>query len=172
MAVEYWQRLLAQIPENETEDRQSLLEQINEAKRLMKPMALNATATPSTATLPNLPKATGAAQLQVEVSLAAEVLAKVNPTDTVFIYARAKQGTPMPLAVVKKQVKDLPLKITLDDSMAMTPSMKLSNFSEVMVMARVSSSGNALPQAGDYVGQVETAKLGETVVVNISRLLQ
>ena len=90
MAVEYWQRLLAQIPENETEDRQSLLEQINEAKRLMKPTALNATATPSTATLP---KATGAAQLQVEVSLAAEVLAKVNPTDTVFIYARAKQGT-------------------------------------------------------------------------------
>jgi cytochrome c-type biogenesis protein CcmH len=172
MAVEYWQRLLAQIPENETEDRQSLLEQINEAKRLMKPTTLNATAMPSTATLPNLPKATGAAQLQVEVSLAAEVLAKVNPTDTVFIYARAKQGTPMPLAVVKKQVKDLPLKITLDDSMAMTPSMKLSNFSEVMVMARVSSSGNALPQAGDYVGQVETAKLGETVVVNISRLLQ
>jgi len=169
MAVEYWQRLLAQIPENETEDRQSLLEQINEAKRLMKPMALNATATPSTT---NLPKATGAAQLQVEVSLAAEVLAKVNPTDTVFIYARAKQGTPMPLAVVKKQVKDLPLKITLDDSMAMTPSMKLSNFSEVMVMARVSNSGNALPQAGDYVGQVETAKLGETVTVSISRLLQ
>ncbi|MDD2814244.1 MAG: c-type cytochrome biogenesis protein CcmI [Thiotrichaceae bacterium] len=172
MAVEYWQRLLAQIPENETEDRQSLLEQINEAKRLMKPSALNAMANPSTATLPNLPKAAGAIHLQVEVSLAAEVLAKVNPTDTVFIYARAKQGTPMPLAVVKKQVKDLPLKITLDDSMAMTPSMKLSNFSEVMVMARVSSSGNALPQAGDYVGQVETAKLGETVVVNISRLLQ
>jgi cytochrome c-type biogenesis protein CcmH len=169
MAVEYWQRLLAQIPENETEDRQSLLEQINEAKRLMKPMALNATATPSTT---NLPKAAGTVQLQVEVSLAAEVLAKVNPTDTVFIYARAKQGTPMPLAVVKKQVKDLPLKITLDDSMAMTPSMKLSNFSEVMVMARVSSSGNALPQAGDYVGQVETAKLGETVVVSINRLLQ
>ncbi len=168
MAVEYWQRLLAQIPENETEDRQSLLEQINEAKRLMKPTALNATATPSTTTLP---KAV-VAQLHVEVNLTAEVLAKVKPDDTVFIYARAKQGTPMPLAVVKKQVKELPLKITLDDSMAMTPSMKLSNFSEVMVMARVSSSGNALPQAGDYVGQVETAKLGETVTVSISRLLQ
>lgn len=167
MAVEYWQRLLAQIPENETEDRQSLLEQINEAKRLMKPTALNATATPSTTNAPST-----AVQLQVDVSLTAEVLAKVNPTDTVFIYARAKQGTPMPLAVVKKQVKDLPLKITLDDSMAMTPSMKLSNFSEVMVMARVSSSGNALPQAGDYVGQVETAKLGDTVTLSISRLLQ
>jgi len=166
MAVEYWQRLLAQIPENETEDRQSLLEQINEAKRLMKPTALNATATPSTTS------STGAVQLQVEVSLAAEILAKVNPADTVFIYARAKQGTPMPLAVVKKQVKDLPLKITLDDSMAMTPSMKLSNFSEVMVMARVSSSGNALPQAGDYVGQIETAKLGDTVTLSINRLLQ
>ncbi|MEN9847408.1 MAG: hypothetical protein RL368_148 [Pseudomonadota bacterium] len=168
MTVEYWQRLLAQIPENETEDRQSLLEQINEAKRLMKPMVLNAIATPNTATLP---KAAGTAQLQVEVSLTADVLSKVNPTDTVFIYARAKQGTPMPLAVVKKQVKDLPLKITLDDSMTMTPSMKLSNFSEVTVMARVSSSGNALPQTGDYVGQVETAKLGETVVVSINRLL-
>lgn len=167
MAVEYWQRLLAQIPESETEDRQSLLAQIDEAKRLMKPSVFNATATPST-TMPSK----GATQLQVEVSLAAEVLNKVSPSDSVFIYARAKQGSPMPLAVVKKQVKDLPLKITLDDSMAMTPSMKLSNFSEVRVLARVSSSGNALPQAGDYVGEIETVKLGETVTLQINRVLQ
>lgn len=168
-AVKYWERLLAQIPENETEDRKSLLEQINEAKRLMKPSAQDVTAMSNTAA--TSPK-TNTTQLQVEVSLTAEVLAKVKPEDTVFIYARAQQGIPMPLAVVKKQVKDLPLKITLDDSMAMTPRMKLSNFSEVMVLARVSSSGNALPQAGDYFGQLDHVKLGDAVTVKIDQVLQ
>ena len=56
----------------------------------------------------------------------------------------------MPLAIVRRQVRDLPLEFSLDDSMAMTPNMRLSAFPEVVVGARVSRSGNAAPQAGDF----------------------
>ena len=85
----------------------------------------------------------------------AGVAAGAEPADTVFIFARALSGPRMPLAIVRKQVSDLPLTVTLDDSTAMTPAMKLSNFDEVTVGARVSKSGTAMPQSGDLQGLVE-----------------
>jgi cytochrome c-type biogenesis protein CcmH len=105
-----------------------------------------------------------------QVSLAPELLAKTSPTDTVFIYAQAATGSPMPLAIVKKQVSDLPLSVTLTDSLAMTPAMKLSNFPEVKLLARVSKSGNAMKQAGDLIGLIGnvsvTDKMPHTIIVN------
>lgn len=87
-----------------------------------------------------------------KVSLSPALKDKVSPTDVVFILARAAQGPKMPLAVLRKQVKDLPLNFTLDDSMAMQPQLKLSNFPQVVVVARVSKSGTPMAQSGDLQG--------------------
>jgi cytochrome c-type biogenesis protein CcmH len=88
-----------------------------------------------------------------QVSLAPALVARVNPEDTVFIFARPAEGPRMPLAVLRKQVKDLPLSFTLDDSMAMAPGATLSDHSRIIVSARISKSGQATPQAGDLSGQ-------------------
>ena len=104
-----------------------------------------------------------------KVSLSRALADKVSPDDTVFILARAAQGPKMPLAVMRKQVKDLPLKFTLDDSMAMQPQLKLSGFPKVVVVARVSKSGSPMSQAGDLQGMTETIKPGAkglNIVIN------
>jgi len=96
-----------------------------------------------------------APSISVEVSLAPELQQAASPGDTLFVYAQALTGPKMPLAIVRKQVSDLPLKVTLDDTMAMMPAMKLSNFSEVKLLARISKSGQAVTQPGDLIGTVE-----------------
>jgi cytochrome c-type biogenesis protein CcmH len=70
----------------------------------------------------------------------------------VFIFARAAQGPPLPLAVKRAKAQELPLAFVLDDSMAMAPGMRLSGFPRVIVGARISRSGNATPQPGDLHG--------------------
>lgn len=110
-----------------------------------------------------------AAAVSGKVSLSPALAAKVAPTDTVFILARAAQGPKMPLAVFRKQVKDLPLDFTLDDSMAMRPEMRMSGFPQVVVVARVSRSGNPMPQPGDLEGLTEAVKPGTSglnIVIN------
>ena len=110
--------------------------------------------------------AESAISINVQVSLKEGLKARVNPGDTVFIYAKALTGPPMPLAIVRKQVSDLPLSVTLNDAMAMMPTMKLSNFKQVKIMARVSKSGTAMQQKGDFIGAVELQELaGNTSVV-------
>ena len=94
------------------------------------------------------------------ISLDPSLTNRVSPDDTLYVFARAAQGPRMPLAIVKKQVKDLPLTFSLDDSMAMNPAMKLSNYGEVIVGARISKSGNAMPQSGDLKGSSSVIKLG------------
>lgn len=94
------------------------------------------------------------------VSLSKALAGKVSPDDTVFIFAKAAQGPKMPLAIVRKQVKDLPYRFELTDAMAMAPQFKLSGFSEVVVGARVSHSGDAMPQPGDWSGQSSPVKVG------------
>ncbi|WP_442497175.1 c-type cytochrome biogenesis protein CcmI [Methylobacter sp. sgz302048] len=94
--------------------------------------------------------------IDVEVSLAPELKSKISPEQTVFIYAQALSGPKMPLAIVRKQVSDLPLTVNLNDSMAMMPEMKLSRFDQVKLIARISKSGNATQQSGDLIGVIDS----------------
>jgi cytochrome c-type biogenesis protein CcmH len=91
----------------------------------------------------------------VSVSLANQLQSEAKPDDTVFIYAQALSGPKMPLAIVRKKVKDLPLSVNLTDADSMLPNMKLSSFSEVKLLARISKSGNPMPQSGDLIGTIE-----------------
>ena len=94
------------------------------------------------------------------VALSAALAKRVRSTDTVFVYARAVDGPPMPLAVIRRQVKDLPLSFVFDDSMAMWPTAKVSAFARVVVTARVSRSGEGKPQAGDLEGHSPAVPAG------------
>lgn len=86
----------------------------------------------------------------------------------VFIYARAANGPPMPLAARKFTVADLPLTVTLDDSFAMMPQMKLSDFSEVVIGARVSFSGEPIARNGDLQGESQALNWREQAVVEVT----
>ena len=110
------------------------------------------------------------AAITVQVSLAPELIKSAAAMDTVFVYAQALSGPKMPLAIVRKQVSDLPITVSLNDTMAMMPTMKLSNFSEVKLLARVSKSGNAMSQAGDLIGAINqvllTDKNTQHIIIN------
>ena len=100
------------------------------------------------------------ASVQVRISLAPALAAKAAPGDTVFIFARAQAGPKAPLAIQRRQVKDLPLDVTLDDSMAMSPALRLSTVAQVVIGARISKSGNAMPQPGDLQGLSAVVPVG------------
>ena len=107
------------------------------------------------------------------VTIHPDMLAKASPDDAVFIFARAAVGSRMPLALLRKQVKDLPVAFTLDDSMAMSPAAKISGAEKVVVGARVTKSGQAMPQPGDLEGLSEpVAPGGKGVQVQISTAIK
>ena len=103
--------------------------------------------------------------VQVRVQLSNGLKDQVQAGDTLYIYARAVSGPPMPLAAARYTVADLPLAITLDDSMAMMPEMKISAFDEVTVSARISRSGNPTAASGDLEAAAQRATPGQEGVV-------
>jgi len=105
--------------------------------------------------------------LSVQVSLAPKLQKAAAAEDTVFIYAQALSGPKMPLAIVRKHVSDLPLAVSLNDSMAMMPNMKLSNFASVKLLARISKSGNAMTQPNDLIGIIEQVDLTDKSIHKI-----
>ena len=111
--------------------------------------------------------------IQGRVTLAPELQSKVSPDDTVFIFARPAEGGKAPLAILRKQVKDLPFDFTLDDSQAMSPAMSLSTVKQAQVGARVSKSGNAMPQPGDLQGFTASVAVGaKNVQIVINEMIK
>ncbi len=163
-AIVYWQKLEAILPADSDSSKQvhSLIATVQQK------MTGDA---PVEKTVASAKEAVPAVSINVQVSIADDFKGKVNRGDTVFIYAKALTGPPMPLAIVRKKVSDLPLTVTLDDAMAMMPTMKLSSFKAVKVMARVSKSGSAMQQKGDFVGQLELSKLNknQSIIIVINK---
>lgn len=108
------------------------------------------------------------ASISVTVDLAEQVKAEAAPTDSVFIFARASNGPPMPLAVSRHTVSQLPITVVLDDTMAMIPAMTLSKFPSVTVGARVSKSGDAIAKPGDWFNEQNNVIVNETVAVSLT----
>jgi cytochrome c-type biogenesis protein CcmH len=94
------------------------------------------------------------ASVVVSVSIDNSLKEKVDPSDTVFIVAKQVTGSVtnpnIPLAVSRHRVDEFPLTVTLDDSKSMAPIAKLSMAETVMVIARISKSGNPIAQEGDF----------------------
>ena len=108
------------------------------------------------------------AALQVQVALAPALKGKLAPGDALFVYARAENGPPMPLAVAKLDPAQLPTTVTLTDAMAMTPAFKLSSVERVFVGARISHSGQPVAQPGDLEGDAGVVAADRKTPVKIS----
>ncbi len=166
-AMDLWKKLEAQLPAGSEaqQEIQGLLAKL--APQIPADAAGQAESKPA-----------ATAAIEVQISLAPELQNSASPSDTVFIYAQALSGPKMPLAIVKKQVSELPLTVNLTDAMAMTPTtamdggsvaigrepmrpMKLSNFEQIKLLARISKSGDAMQQPGDLIGTIEQVSLAD-----------
>ena len=107
------------------------------------------------------------ASLKVSVALAEDLEERLDPNNALFIFARAAEGPPMPLAVHRGLAKELPLTVTLDDSMAMMPNMSLASFPNLVVGARLSSNGQPQGQSGDFEGYSGVTEIDDNTVVNV-----
>lgn len=169
-AVGYWERILPLVPPD-SELAGSVRSSIAEARSLAGQPGAAAPARAAEGAESRKSQAAGRTVSGV-VTLAPSLAAGVAPTDTVFVFARPAEGPRMPLAILRAQAKDLPLKFTLDDSSAMTPGMALSAQKRVVVGARISKTGNATPQPGDLEGfsaPVEVGASNIAVVIDAQR---
>jgi cytochrome c-type biogenesis protein CcmH len=168
-ATRHWQRIVQTVPP-QSDTAQAARASIEEARALQ---GRGPSLTPSLAQAADgAPRVTGVARIALAQAadgaprvtgvarIAPALAGKVSPNDTVFIYARAAEGARMPLAIVRKQARELPASFVLDDSMAMSPQMKLSSVPRVVVFARVSKTSEATPRRGDLQGQSPAVAVG------------
>lgn len=163
VAIRHWENLLKLMPKD-SEDAKMVQGGIQQAREFMAQLKAQGRAPAQVQSeQPKQGAVTGGAErITGVVELSAALKGRVAPEDTVFVLAKAVQGPQMPLAIIRKQVKDLPLRFELDDSMAMSPRNKISDFAQVQVIARISKSGTAMKQPGDLQGASQPLKPGTT----------
>ena len=147
-AVRFWEQLVAALPE-EDPSREAIRGGIERARQQIE----GGSSTTEQASAASEKADTTGATLQIQVALDPKVAESVSPQDTVFVFARAVAGPPVPLAAKRLTIADLPATVTLGDADAMVPSMKISSVEQVTIMARVSRSGDATK--GEWMGQSE-----------------
>jgi len=182
-AVDHWTKLQSSAPPD-APIAQQIQSSIDEARKLagLPPAAVaqspaakpRATAPAPAPAAPAVSPAVAAGGKSVSgtVTLASGLAAKASPSDAVFVFARPSDGRKMPIAIMRAQVKDLPLKFTLDDAKSMSDATKISGFDEVIVAARISRSGNAMPVSGDLEGVSKPIKVGANgLAITIDRVI-
>jgi cytochrome c-type biogenesis protein CcmH len=190
-AADFWQRAVDASP-NDAEFASNLRNSIDEARQLAgggparsatsppdaapgggAPPILAAANAQSASSLPPPATSASGASVRGKVILAPNLAGKASPGDTVFVFARAAQGPRIPLAMVRRQVKDLPFEFSLDDTMAMMPDYTISKYAPVIVGARISKSGDAIAAPGDMQGFSKPAPIGaNSVAVTISEVVR
>ena len=169
-ALDYWQRALAASPDPAF--REQIEGSIAEARATTDGERAGAAsaAAPAVAVAS---AAAGPALVAGRVTLADDLVAKASPEATVFIFARPAQGSRMPVALLRKQVSDLPVEFTLDDSNAMVRDMKLSQVHTVVIGARISARGDVTPKPGDMQGWSAPVPVGTRGIrLEISEVLK
>lgn len=167
-AITHWQNLAKQLPPDSS-DAQMVNNGIQQAREFLLKQKGGKEKLARLSAGQQTPEKTAVDPAQAvsgKISLSPALLGKADPADTLFIFARDAQNKKTPLAVLRKQVRELPLQFILDDSMAMQAQMKLSGFERIEVVARVSKSGNPLAQPGDLQGMTGAIKPG-TMDLNI-----
>jgi cytochrome c-type biogenesis protein CcmH len=172
-AIVNWKKLKSLVEKDSDDSRQidAIIAEVEGGRTGSSPVspALPATAsapapaTPKTSPAANSVASASAAKVTGKVILAPEMAAKIAPGDTLFVFARAKQGSRMPLAILRipaPKADKFPHAFELTDAMAMAPGMNLSSAAEVVIEARISKSGNAQLQPGDVSGVSAPVKPG------------
>ncbi|MGE0803133.1 MAG: hypothetical protein AB7O55_32950 [Lautropia sp.] len=191
LALTHWRRLESLVPPG-SEDRDRVSEMIARAEgkaaadlpgpgraaiASAAPGDTPAGPSPTTSTVPAAPTMPAASAVPAArtirgtVTVAAELAAKVAPTDTLYVFARGVDGPPMPLAAVRTRAREWPVSFMLDDSSAMTEGLMLSRYPRVDVVARVSRLGTPAAQPGDIEGRLENVALGSEVRVVLDRVV-
>lgn len=165
-AIDYWQRA-AQGLQDDKEMLAELRTMIDEAVVLAKGAGLEV----ADVSLPSLPEALPGNSISIEVTIDPSLLQQIGENDVLFIFARAVSGPPMPLAAIKRQARELPVSIVLDDSSLLRPGTSLSQFEQLKLGARVSRSGQPIAQSGDLQSTVQVVDLGskEAVLLHIDQ---
>lgn len=146
-AAMYWRRLLQQLPPG-SEDAAGIAAMVREVEAAASPGAQKDEQAPQ------------AAAISGTVTVRGDLVTRLSPSDTVFVFAQAANGSRMPLAIQRVEASRLPYRFTLDDGASMAAGGKLSDHAEVVIVARVSKSGQATPQSGDLEGRTGPVRLG------------
>jgi cytochrome c-type biogenesis protein CcmH len=175
-AAKDWERALANLPaDSEPEYTEQLTASIAEAKRRNggAPLMTAANAASSAPAKPApAAKAGQGKAITGKVVLGPGMESKSTGIDTLFVFAKDVAGPPMPVSIVRASRKDLPFTFRLDDSTSPMPSRKLSDIDTVVIVARLSKSGKAMPESGDLEGMSQPVKPGAeglTIVIDRQR---
>ena len=119
----------------------------------------------------SLPETSAGNSISIEVTIDPSLLEQIGERDVLFIFARAVSGPPMPLAAIKRQARELPVSVVLDDSSLLRSGTSLSQFQQLKLGARVSRSGQPIAQSGDLQSTVEIVEVGskEAILLHIDQ---